>query len=386
MARKQKPIRVERGLYRSGKTYLACATPPGSRTVRWKTIGAVGLMEARAERDAWVTLVRGGKAAKIDRRTVADVGEMWLAHLKARVESEALRERTYESYESGYRLHIKPLYGGRELRSLVVEDFVEWHHRQRLLGAAKWSIRARWMAWRSLIAFAVRKGFRDTNPTDALLPEERPKPGDSSVRFLTREEIPVLLAAAEDDDDRELIATGIFTGMRASEILGVTLDDIDHAEEIIRVRYQMSRQGKRVLLKTRAARRDVVLMAALGGMLKRRRLRMKRSSGDDLLFQSATGKTMGYWSLQGRFEAAAQRAGLTDVTPHTMRHTFAAILISEGRSVEFVSQQLGHAHTSTTLDTYSHLFDAARHAQEARDGLEANFGAMLSGTKQGLSA
>jgi integrase len=386
MARKQKPVRVERGLYRSGSTYLACATPPGSRTVRWKTLGVIGLMEARAERDAWVTLVRGGKAAKIDRRTVADVAEMWLAHLKARVESEALRQRTYDSYESGYRLHIKPVYGGRELRSLVVEDFVEWHHKQRLLGAAKWSIRARWMAWRSLVAFAVRKGFRDSNPTDALLPEERPKPGDSSVRFLTREEIPLLLGAAEDDEDRDLIATGIFTGMRASEILGVTLDDIDNAEEIVRVRYQMSRQGKRVLLKTRAARRDVVLMAALGGMLKRRRLRMKRSSGSDLLFQSATGKTMGYWSLQGRFEAAAQRAGLTDVTPHTMRHTFAAILISEGRSVEFVSQQLGHAHTSTTLDTYSHLFDAARHAQEAREGLEANFGAMLTGTKQGLSA
>ena len=386
MARKQKPVRVERGLYRSGKTYLACATPPGSRTVRWKTLGELGLMEARAQRDAWVTQVRAGHASRVDRATVAQVAELWLAHLQKRVESDALRERTYESYESGYRLHIKPAYGGREVRSLTVEDFVEWHRKQRLLVAAKWSIRARWMAWRSFMAFAVRKGYRDTNPTDDLLPEERPKPGDSSIRFLTREEIPLLLAAAENDDDRDLIATGIFTGMRASEILGLVLDEIDQAEQIIRARYQMSRKSKRVPLKTNAGRRDIVLMAALGGVLKRRRLRMKWSGGSDLLFQSATGNTMGYWSLQDRFEAAARRAGLTDVTPHTMRHTFAAILISEGRSVEFVSKQLGHAHTSTTLDTYSHLFDAARHAQEAREGLDANFGAMLSGTKQGLSA
>jgi integrase len=108
---------------------------------------------------------------------------------------------------------------------------------------------------------------------------------------------------------------------------------------------------------------------------------MKRSSGDDLLFQSSTGNTLGYWSLQDRFARAAKKAGIDGIVPHTMRHTFASILISEGRSVEFVSRQLGHAHTSTTLDTYSHLFDAQRHAREARDGLSANFGAMLRGAK-----
>lgn len=50
MARKQKPTRIERGLYRAGKTYLACATPAGARKAKWKTIG---LMEARRERDTW---------------------------------------------------------------------------------------------------------------------------------------------------------------------------------------------------------------------------------------------------------------------------------------------------------------------------------------------
>jgi hypothetical protein len=60
MARKEKPERVERGLYLAGKTYLACATPPGSRKVKWKTIGEVGLMEARRKREAWAVEVRSG--------------------------------------------------------------------------------------------------------------------------------------------------------------------------------------------------------------------------------------------------------------------------------------------------------------------------------------
>ena len=47
MARSER-IRIERGLYRSDKTYIACATSPGARKAKWKTLGEVGLMEARA--------------------------------------------------------------------------------------------------------------------------------------------------------------------------------------------------------------------------------------------------------------------------------------------------------------------------------------------------
>jgi integrase len=377
VARKEKPTRIERGLYRSGETYLACATPPGSRTVRWKTIGEVGLMQARVERDAWVTQVKGGRAPRAQPRTVEEVGREWLAHLQGRVETGSLRERTLDSYATGLNLHILPVYGQRDIAAIEVEDLVEWHTAQRASGAAKWSIRARWMAWRGLLAYAVRRGWRAGILTDGLLPEERPKPGSAALRYLNREEIERMLAAAEDEDDHDLIAVGVFTGMRASEILGVALGELDHAAQQIHVRWQMSRKGKRVPLKTDAARRDIVLMPALAQIVRRRRMRMKRSSDTDLLFQSATGRTMGYWVLQDRFARIANRAGLADLTPHAMRHTFAAILISEGRSIAFVRDQLGHAHTSTTLDMYSHLFDAQRHAQDARDGLEANFGAML---------
>jgi integrase len=384
MARKEKPTRIERGLYRSGETYLACATPPGSRTVRWKTIGEVGLMQARVERDAWVTKVKGGRARRTKQRTVEQVGKEWLAHLQLRVETGSLRERTLDSYATGLNLHILPVYGQRDIASIEVEDLVEWHTAQRALHAAKWSIRARWMAWRGLLAFAVRRGWRETTPTNGLLPEERPKPGSAALRYLSRQEIRQMLQSAENDDDHDLIAVGVFTGMRASEILGLTLGDLDYTAEQIHVHWQMSRKGQRVPLKTDAARRDVILMPALAQILRQRRIRMKRSSNTDLLFQSATGRTMGYWTLQDRFERVASRAGLEGLTPHAMRHTFAAILISEGRSIAFVRDQLGHAHTSTTLDMYSHLFDAQRHAQDARDGLQASFGAMLTrrGTKR----
>lgn len=386
MARKQKRVRIERGIYRSGKTYEVCATPPGSKKARWKAIGEVGLMRARAERDAWATDVRAGNAPKRGRATVRELRPQWLDYLRGRVEAGDLAPRTYDSYEEAFRLHIEPEFASRSVQSIDVADLVEWHRKQRALGAAKWSIKGRWIAWRSFLKYAARMGHRDGNPSDELLPEERPKAGPSRMRILTRDEITRLLSAVEDDDEGDLLAMGIFTGLRASEILGGIFDEVDHAEEVIRVRYQMSRQGRRVKLKTEASRRNIVLMPELGKRLRRRRMRMLRSQGTDLVFQSQTGNALSYKRLREIFDRVAKRAGLHDVTLHTMRHTFASILISEGRTPTFVRDQLGHSLTSTTLDVYGHLFEAQRHAQEARDGLEANFGGALRGIKKGSSA
>ena len=107
MARKEKPERVERGLYLAGKTYLACATPPGSRKVKWMTIGEVGLMEARRKRDAWAVEVRsGGISATGGKETVKEVAEAWLKHIERLVDIGELRERTLESYKTGVNIHL----------------------------------------------------------------------------------------------------------------------------------------------------------------------------------------------------------------------------------------------------------------------------------------
>jgi integrase len=71
------------------------------------------------------------------------------------------------------------------------------------------------------------------------------------------------------------------------------------------------------------------------------------------------------------------RAGLQEVTFLALRHTFASILIAQGNDVVFVSRQLGHSKVSHTLDMYADLFHAARHAREARDGLERDFRDLL---------
>jgi integrase len=151
------------------------------------------------------------------------------------------------------------------------------------------------------------------------------------------------------------------------EALVRTWGDVDFSDGVIRARFQLSRQGKHVALKTKAAKRDIVLMDALGKLLRRRRLAERYSTDSDFVFPSSTPRRpMTYKGLLKLFHEARDGAGLQDVTFHALRHTFASILIAQGRDVQFVWRQLGHTKTSTTWDTYVHLFDVQRHAQDAR--------------------
>jgi integrase len=378
MARREKPERVERGLYLAGKTYLACATPPGSRKVKWKTIGEVGLMEARRKRDAWAVEVRsGGIAATGGRETVKEVAEAWLKHIERLVDIGELRERTLESYKTGVNIHLVPSLGTRRIKSITTEDLAEWHRQQRGAGASDWSIRARWMAVRGVLSYAARHNIIQMSPADKLLPRERPGAGEPRQRFLSREEMDSMLEGAEEP--RAIVATALFTGLRAMEVLGLVWGDVDFVAGEVHVRYQLSRKGERVPLKTKAAKRDIVLMPALGKLLRRWRLSQPFSGDEDFIFQcSASRRPMNYKQLLEHFHDAREAVGLNDVTFHALRHTFASILIAQDRDVQFVSRQLGHTQTSTTWDTYVHLFEARRHAQDARDALEAEYGAMLN--------
>ena len=133
-------VRVERGLYRDGSTYYACATPAGSRSARWKSLGAVGVMEARRLRDEFAAEVRRGRlpSATHDRRRASfeAVASEWLDGQRALVEVRELAPRTLDGYELSVRRHLIPFFGSRPIASITANDLVAWHTAQRSSGAA----------------------------------------------------------------------------------------------------------------------------------------------------------------------------------------------------------------------------------------------------------
>jgi integrase len=395
MPRKAEKVRVEDGLYRSGKTYIACATPSGSRRSRWRTLGQVGIMEARRLRDEFRAEVRSGGVVLASRASFREVADAWLEHMTNLRDLGQLGVRTWEKYEGDLRLHVRPWFGSKQVRAITPDDLVAWHRQQRQGGASDWAIRARWIVLRGVLGYALRHRLIAANPADALESREVPKVGESRQRFLSEEEMTLLLERVPKSY-AAAVATALFTGLRQSELLGLTWRDIDFAGQQVHVEFQMERgrDPRRSRLKTKASVRDVVLMPALATILKAHRLASPHSRDYDLVFATVHGKTIGHRNLAQRgldraTGAAEQRlalkanepytpTGIEDVTFHSLRHTFASLLISQGRDPVFVSRQLGHADPSITLKVYAHLFNAARHAREARDELEREYGGLLS--------
>ena len=371
--------RVERGLYRDGPIYYACATPAGSRTARWKSLGPIGVMAARRLRDEFVAEVRQGRLPSAARQVSFEaVAAEWLDAQRALVAVGELAPRTVDGYELSVRRHLVPFFGSRPISFITPNDLVTWHGAQRRTGAAAWSIKGRWNALRGVLGHAVRHALIPANPADALTSREKPKPGRSRKRFLTDEEMAALLGAS-DGRYHALIALLLFSGLRISEALGLVWRDIDLTSGHLRVRHQLSRDGKRARLKTAGARRDVVVIDSLARILRQHRLASPHSRAGSPVFATTSGTSLSARNAGRAFGALARAAGLTDVTPHALRHTYASLLIAQGRDPVYVADQLGHSTPVITLRTYAHLFRAAQQQAQARDELEAAYGSLLAG-------
>ena len=174
-----------------------------------------------------------------------------------------------------------------------------------------------------------------------------------------------------------LIALLLFSGLRISEALGLVWRDVDLTSGHLRVRHQLSRQGNRVRLKTAGARRDVVVIDSLARILRHHRLASPHSRPGDPVFATATATSLSARNAGRAFARLVEDAGLADVTPHALRHTYASMLIAQGRDPVYVADQLGHTTPVITLRTYAHLFRAAQQETQAREQLEAAYGGLL---------
>jgi integrase len=189
---------------------------------------------------------------------------------------------------------------------------------------------------------------------------------------------------------RPLLATALYSGMRLSELLGLTWAELDLGEGLIQVRYQLSRAredkpARRVRLKTAAAVREIPLLPQLGALLKQHKLASPHSRDSDYVFSTALGTPLGARNVERRgLRRAADRAGLNPdelarLRVHDLRHTFASHLIVDLKlDIAQVSRILGHARPSITLDVYTHLFDRAAHAADIRERMgDSEFGSLL---------
>jgi integrase/recombinase XerD len=202
---------------------------------------------------------------------------------------------------------------------------------------------------RSFYRHLRREGLIDNDPTAAL---SSPRRGKRLPEVLTRGEVQALLAQPQGSDpaslrDRALLEVMYACGLRASEVIGLAVSDVDLDEGLLRARGKGSKE--RIVPIGRIA------VDALRAYLAHGRPVLVRLTGDNALFVNFRGQALTRQGLYKIVRRHAVSAGLADrMSPHTLRHTFATHLLSGGCDLRSVQEMLGHADVATT-QLYTHL-------------------------------
>ncbi|AYF77685.1 site-specific tyrosine recombinase XerD [Nocardia yunnanensis] len=203
------------------------------------------------------------------------------------------------------------------------------------------------VAVRGLHRFATAEGITDA---DVAHPVKPPTPARRLPKALPYDQISRLLDAAGGDiaegprglRDRALLELLYSTGARISEIIGLDVDDIDTAERAVVLRGKGGKQ--RMVPIGRPA------LSAIDAYLVRGRPALSaRGRGNSALFLNHRGGRLSRQTAWQVLQSAAERAGIAaQVSPHTLRHSFATHLLDGGADVRVVQELLGHASVTTT--------------------------------------
>lgn len=272
-------------------------------------------------------------------------------YLDALAYERGLAENTLKAYRRDLERLGEDLAGrGRDLTRADREDLAGHIRRLRRKGLSPRSLTRAVSTLRGFYGFLVAEGERSDDPAAALVPPKLPRP---LPKVLSEKEVEAILASPDLSESLGIRNKAMFellyaTGLRVSELVGLTLPQLrldvgflvafgkgskervvpvgESAEEWV---HRYLRDARPELFGRSDGRHEVVFVNFRGGPLTR----------------------MGFWKV---LKQHAREAGVRDVSPHVLRHSFATHLLEHGADLRAVQMMLGHADLSTT-QIYTHI-------------------------------
>ena len=322
---------------------------------------------------------KGLDVAKGQRYTVGQWMDVWYEYY-AQIKVRPSSHKTYEGY---IKNHIKPSVGNIPLTKLTTLDLQQLY--QKLLtegrvdrleaqnqpkGLSPKTVRNINQVISSAMHLAIQQHLIAQDPTDGCA---LPKTEHQEMQTLSADQLAAFLLEAKHSGVFEMYYIELATGLRRGELLGLKWEDIDFANQTLRVRRQVGRingEVREAPLKTKNAYRTISLGTDAVGVLKQQREKQPSSS---YVFPGPTGGPIAPDSVLHMLHRVLDRAGLPEIRFHDLRHTFATLALQNGVDIKTVSGMLGHFSAGFTLDTYAHVTTAAQ-----RQAAET-MGAVLAG-------
>ena len=258
--------------------------------------------------------------------------------------------RTVEAYGRDLRDYAAFLAGRGATRPDDVDRALIAAYEADLIerGYAPASVKRRVSVVKGLHRFCLREGLAAANPADAL---PLPKVPERLPDVLSAAQVGRLLDALDDPSprglrDRALCEVLYGCGLRVSELTGLDGDAVFLDEGFLRVTGKGSKQ--------RIAPIAGVASRALARYLAEGRPALARAGSPGAVFLNARGGRLSRQSAHAVVARAGRTLGVTDLHPHTLRHSFATHLLEGGADLRVIQEILGHADVSTT-QIYTHV-------------------------------
>ena len=347
--------------YRVRVEYPADPTT-GDRRQRSETFGTKRDAEAALAR--WVNEIERGTAVDTTRQTVAE----FLTHWLDTVAAHRVRATTLEDYRATIAKHLIPGLGGVPVQRLTPAAVQAFYAAKLAGGCGPRTVQLCHLRLSQALKQGVRWGTVPRNVCDSV---EAPRAVPARGRTWTPADARRFLADAETDGLHPLWLLALTTGARRGELLGLRWGDCDLAKGTVGVRQSVVICGNRPIIqapKSRAGGRTVGLPPEAVAALKAHRARQNAArlaagqvwDDHDLVFATGAGGPLNPANVVRSYARIVARAGVPRIRFHDLRHTHATWLIAGGQPITNVSERLGHAKTSITLDTYAHVVASTR--------------------------
>lgn len=359
---------------RSGKEYtywearVTTGRDPGTGKQVQRSFTGKTQKEVREKMQAAAVEVNQGTYTAPSKMTVGQWMDIWLRdyHGGLKPATVAVRRSNVENY-------IRPALGAVKLVDLhphAIQGFING------LTLAPSSVRLAYQVLHTALGKAVDLDYIPRNPADRCV---LPKLERKEIKPLDDRQITALLAVVKGTSIEHLITVALFTGMRISELLGLTWEVVDFQRGTITVNKQLARANLRDagLFQSPKSGKPRTITPAPAVMTALRKQRAKQTEAQlragqlwdnpyGLVFAGRTGKPMSHSYVKKRFRGLCAAAGLEGVRFHDCRHTYAVNAIRAGDDIKTIQGNLGHATAAFTLDRYGHFTEAMQQASAAR--------------------
>lgn len=288
---------------------------------------------------------------------------MWLNEKKLYV-----RNSTYKNYLSLVNSHIINFFKDIDVEEIKANDIKQFMLKKYSEIDSGSCLNIQKILKQSF-EYAVENDFIFETPYKKM---RTPKKEMKEVNVFTNEEIEKILNAPKFKQTKyaDIISIAYRTGMRIGEIMALKWEDIDFKNKFLTVKrtYSKYNNGKPCIEepKSKSSKRRIELDIQCMKIFQQ----TKSTHSSEFVFCNKNGNMLSYTIITKNFKKMCEEAGVPYRNFHTLRHTHASVLLSNGVHPKIVQERLGHSKISITLDIYSHLIPSMQHiAVKVFDGI-----------------